>query len=1067
MKTAKKLFLSMLFAAGVCTFASTEIVVEAEDFATPGDWQSANYASATILMGGKIGAIAKTTFKAEPGDYYVFVRAMTHGGGFRYAEISVNSRKLGQAGDEPIGEDEKAGWHWVPLKKKIRLNAENNTIKMIAHSDYTRIDRILFSTDKDFDCSKAPAPVVSKDRKISGRELEGIFPRPKPEGDGPDMLLLSGGRPWLGNGHYKHFTEAGYRVMVLNSVYLDGCGGASIKITPSDPVEPKPLDGITPEFKDLGKYKIVVFDSMPADAQEKLFTPERVEALKKFVSDGGSVVFSVNVPERLGDLLPVQKQAGADSMEEYGLDGAYAERPETKPFATLPEKWDLYTYFRVCEPRGNAKVLSYICGENGTRICPYIVEMPYGKGKTLFWNAQYERLTQAVSLFTWAHTPTLVAALAETVCPDAKVDAANFYNKVIAAQKEELHPETLDACEAAISEPVFSLEANGDEAIVQGDEIVFANGAKVKIAADKKSVDLYFPGAAKPYVRNFRLPNVGYPAKADKVDSLETAEAVGTKKEDRASKAVWSIVSVAGGKEATIKVSADDGSAYTWTIKTGGADVDGRKFTGFGHQVTLDTMPSHLLSSINFEQKVDVGNKNFRRFACYEPPRGYKNYDLSGKTDVNTRSLSFFSSAQPFSWVEGSDAVFSEFVETPAPTSLAYTMKKNDDAVTGKIIFSFGRVKAPQSTPVFWQMVSDAKYNTTNDWIAMYQFQRKMLRAKAGFPEVAAQPNACNRDTCTDAEQVKCMDYAAAHGFKLYALNFCPAPMESFENPHKRFNDCKERNLAGYPWFPCCHSPDKTRTVVEHPEWYLKDENGQLSQYFGHFYIGDMNNEEFMKWHLGLVDFMMQQGMKTVWYDMGGSASGGVNFATPESPIAFWNQMKLFHHYYENGGWVVTEGMNPCVVDGYIFRENVYNEPVGNEFCMIGAQVNGGGFRCPFFRLAMYDVFFPLSMDPVALHFEKEIGLNDKLLHALSFVPAINDVLAQGMPFIRETAFGTTWITPKGGAVFCWNGVKDLQIRLPEGTVADYLVCNGKTVKLDGKLPASVEPETLIVLKKK
>ncbi len=1067
MNLRKKLQLAALLVSGLFSLGATEIIIEAEDFKEPGTWQSVNYANATAMMGGKIKGVAKTTFNATPGDYYVFVRAMTHGGGFRHANISVNGLKVGKAGDEKLADGEKGGWRWVPLKRKIHLNAENNTIRMVANSDFTRIDRIIFSTDKNFDCAKAPAPVANPNRQPSARELEGIFGRPKPEGDGPDMLLLAGGRPWVGNADSRHYSQAGYRVMLLNSVYLDGLGGASIKQTPTDPIEPKALDGITPEFKQLNKYKIVAFETMPMACQEKLFTPERIETLKKYVSEGGNVIFTVNVPEKLGDLLPVEKVPSEESMSEESMENLYAERPEGKPFSILPEKWLLHTYFRYCQAKKDARVLSYIVTADGNKLSPYLVEMNYGKGKVMFWNAQYERLQQGMALFNWAYTPVLQGAIAETLYPSEKVNAQNIYYKSLKKQDNAPKPVILDTAEVDLTVPEFGIAPTRTTVTVDGNTATFSNGAKVVVADNKKSISLTFPGAKKPYIREFSLPAIAYPDQADKVDSLETAEAVGTKKKVRASKAKWQIDSVTGGDKLTIKVSADDGSAYTWTIITGEANVDGRKFIGFGQQVSLDTMPKHLLADICFVQKVDVGNKNFRRFACYEPPRGYKDYDMTGKEDNFTRNLGFFSAAQPFSWLEGSDAVFSEFVDTPQSTVLSYTVKKGDDFATGRVNFGFGRVKAPQKTPLFWQMVTDAKYNTSNDWIAMYQFQRKHLRQVANFPEIPAQPNAQNRDTCTNDQQLACMDYAAAHGFKLYALNFCPSPMELFEKPHRCFNDCKVRGLAGYPWFPCCHSPDVTRTVKEHPEWYLKDESGKLTQYFGHFYEGDMNNEEFMKWHKSLIDFMMEQGMKTVWYDMAGAASGGVNFATPESPIGLVPQLKLFRYYYEKGGWVVTEGMNPCVIDGYIFREDVYNKPVGNEFAMIGAQCNGGGFNSPYFRLAMYDVFWPMNMDGVTFNFETGFGVNDLTRHAVSFVPTINEVLSFGMPFIRETPFGTTWIADKGGAFFCWNGVKNLKATLPAGFVADSVFCNGKTTKLNGKLPTSVEPESIIVLKKK
>ncbi len=58
---------------------------------------------------------------------------------------------------------------------------------------------------------------------------------------------------------------------------------------------------------------------------------------------------------------------------------------------------------------------------------------------------------------------------------------------------------------------------------------------------------------------------------------------------------------------------------------------------------------------------------------------------------------------------------------------------------------------------------------------------------------------------------------------------------------------------------------------------------------------------------------------------------------------------------------------------------------------------------------------------------------------------SVNEVLSFGMPFIRETPFGTMWISDKGGVFFCWHGVKDFKAVIPGNFVADRVFCDGKT----------------------
>ncbi|MCQ2378515.1 MAG: hypothetical protein MJ016_04785, partial [Victivallaceae bacterium] len=686
----------------------------------------------------------------------------------------------------------------------------------------------------------------------------------------------------------------------------------------------------------------------------------------------------------------------------------------------------------------------------------------YGKGKVIFWNAQFDRLPQTLQLYNWAYTPRLVAAIAAAAATDGNVDL----DAVVGGYKNRLHPKTLDRAEAEVKVPVMNLEKTPVSVKLDGNEFHFSDGFRIVVRGDK--LDVFYPGAKKPYVRNMRLPMISFPEKADKVDSL-TAEAVEVKRESRASAAIWKIAKLSGGDAAEIEVVANDGSAFLWKFVTGKMEIDGRRFAGIGQTVELTKLPHHLLAEIAVPYEIDADNVQCRRFACYQVPRGYKNYDFTGGVDAETRRWELFGNGQPFGWIEGKDAVIAEFPDEVKATSLEYRTAKGSRAAKGKAIFRFGRVMAPQSTPLFWQMAADAKYNTDDDWIAMYQFMRKYLRAKAGFPETYARPVAGHRNTCSEEEAEAVAAFAAKQGYDFFRLTKVPTEMEQFSEPEVLgyLGMPKRYGMRGYTWFACCHSPGNSPTVLEHPEWYLKDEKGRLATYFDHFRIGDLNNEEFVKWHLGVVKGMFDQGLGSVWYDMGGAAANGVNFGTKTSPIALDGQMKIFKKHFDYGGWVVTEGMNPCVVDGYIFRENDYYEPVGNEFAMIGAQIDAAGFRCDHFRLAMYDVFTPLFLDAKVFDFDTFVGETGLIDEELPLVAPVNELLSGGMPFIRETAFGTSWISENTAGFFFWDGVKELKLKVPAGYEASTLTTGGGTERLDGKIPVSVPEKSLLIFKKK
>ena len=217
---------------------------------------------------------------------------------------------------------------------------------------------------------------------------------------------------------------------------------------------------------------------------------------------------------------------------------------------------------------------------------------------------------------------------------------------------------------------------------------------------------------------------------------------------------------------------------------------------------------------------------------------------------------------------------------------------------------------------------------------------------------------------------------------------------------------------------------------------------------------------------------MISHGLGTVWYDMGGAFTGTVDFSLPECRNGFYPQVDLYRYFYEKGAWVVTEGMNPLVLDGYLFRPDKYTETNGREFAIVGAQSSAlnvpDQIYLDYFRTAMYGAFLPLNLDCVAFNFDFVPENQKKVNEALKYVPTINAALDLcGVPFVRETEFGTSWIGKDGGALFFFDGVKDFSAKLPEGFVAESITtADGKVEKLNGTMPASIPEKSIIILKK-
>ncbi len=1062
-----KQFLTALFLMLAMVLPAKEIIVHAEDTKNLGQWQIGKYSNATCMIGSAIKAEAIQEFEVAPenaGKYYMFVRTFDHKGGFRWVEVALNNMKLGKFGDNKNG---SIGWNWHKCKIRVNLKPGKNKLKMIANSHTSRLDCIVFTSE-----DKAPETAVqsTKKRQQSGLELEGIFRRPESSGNGPKALVLAGGRPWVGNGFGKFFINSGFYIELLNGVYLDGLSGASIKLTPTDPVEPKALDGITPEFARLDKYELVIVAGIPENFQQKLFTPTRVAQLKKFVKNGGKVMFTINAPDAVKELLPV-------TLDQTHEDDTFVvRRPDDKIFASLPESWRLYRDFRIATLKKGAKTVIGMYDVDDNLVNPYAAIWNYGKGQVMFVNADSERRQQGSQLLTWAYGGAHWAALAGYLQGGDKIDPA----KNIAKEPRKVASTVLDKAVVTVSDPVLELTDCTGDVKINDNEIVFSNGARVVVDTAGNSVDFYLAGAGKPYLKDMLIPEVSYPGKADKVDDTSTAEATAVKSNAVKGKAVWSIAGIrTAGNTAVIDIVSSEGGKLEWIFKAADMEVDGRKFAGIAEAVEVKALPGHLLNSVKVQYLVNNDSKRVRRFACYAPPRGYAEYDATGKENFNTAFIGAFGAGQPFGWVEGEDGVLVEFIGGLTHVTYAYSMKKGDSNVKSECRRVFGRIKVsgdkPAAADFYYHMMTDKKFNGDNDWMAIYQFVRKYLRKVANFPEVAAQPCSGNKDTCTNEDQEKVFKLASENGFRLHYLNRCPSPMESFETEasDNSFRLVKKYGLRGYPWFPCAHSPDKTRTVKEHPEWYYKDENGKLTQYFGHFYVANLENPEFSKWHYGLVDRMIDLGLGCVWYDMGGAYTGMMDFSLPESRTGFYAQQELYRHFYKRGAWVVTEGMNPLVLDGYLLRPESYTDTIGREFAYIGAQPSAlnvqGQLHHDTFRMAMYGVFMPTWLECVVLDFDMIPNHRQKVRKLIEYVPVYNQALDNtGMPFVRQTEYGTSWIGEKGGSLFFFNGAKTLEVDLPDDLVPFSMKTpGGKITMLNGKMPLSVPAESVIVLKRK
>ncbi|MCQ2379059.1 MAG: hypothetical protein MJ016_07645, partial [Victivallaceae bacterium] len=232
--------------------------------------------------------------------------------------------------------------------------------------------------------------------------------------------------------------------------------------------------------------------------------------------------------------------------------------------------------------------------------------------------------------------------------------------------------------------------------------------------------------------------------------------------------------------------------------------------------------------------------------------------------------------------------------------------------------------------------------------------------------------------------------------------------------------------------------------------------------YPGNYAVIDVNNPEFFEWYKIVLGDAIKNGVKWLYRDMDGAAAMQVNYGLPQSPDGIKSQIKFYRFLQDNGCRVSIEGMNPLVLDEYWVRAEKYTSFAGNEFSLVGQPFYGdtaGGLNLDAFRLGMFNCFPIIAFGSCAYGFDRIIGETERARRYASLVPQFNAALDNtGMPFVRETAFGTTWIGEKGGALFFWNPVKKAVVHLPDKW----------TIKgVEGNVLTDVMPDTIYLLEKK
>lgn len=1054
---------SVLF--GGLALLAAEYRVECENFTDKGTWQPESCAgwklSGKRMLDpkGKESAVAKTTVTLpEAGKYCVWVRAVTFGGNVRKCRVALNGKNIGVFGDRKTAEAKYPVMAWEKALKRVDLPAGEVQIEVVALNGYTRIDALILSSDPQFVPSDEPREIEAIEELKPTAASVAAAPKVAPKlkyydrgsKDAPRVLLFHGARSWTAEESAKILAAHGLQVRGVTSHHLAGLGGASLKtfLTDLGP-EPPAYDGITPNFAELAKFKEVIFTALPAKNWEKFFTPERVAQLKKYVEDGGVAIFNCDAPEAVAELLPVK----IDGVIDADWTKLQVSMPRTGMWAYFPEKWQPLQRPKSTILKPDAECILPIVDEKGDSVDAMLAAWQVGKGKVLFFNFNWFRTGGLKQYWDWGYGPQLFAAIA-ALGVGATPDFAAY-----TANSEKVQPRQLDEVSVKIELPDNELKSTAAlaQVVPQKDfwRVKFANNAQMSVSSrgavkitylDNPGVMVEFP--APPQLQSVELVKL----------TSETSEGVGDLTRHKAVKEKFELKSVVANSDGTVDLLyQSEKSEFVWQFKCGELVLEGRSFPGVAHRLIF-SRSENKLQSFQLPAQVVPGTLKgavAKRLACYASPRGYVEMDFSGAKKMNTAKWNFFGNGQPFTWLVSDAGIYAMFPETPQLVQATQLIDKGADHATELIEINVGRRSAPLETAYLWHVFSPGAERGHADYIAMEQFMRTLLQRAVGLKNLPPEPVADCESTLTPAERKRSMATARDLGFRYYHLPLCPSSIESMKTEARRqaFAEIKSYGLIPQPWTPADYCEGNSEEVFRnHPDYFLRNADGSIYKYFGQHPVLDMNKPEVRRWYFDIMDFGIANGLGKIYTDMGGTFTINVNAAGEESKIGLDAAIEIYRYFHDRNIPVSIEGITPLALSNFWYRRQFYEPFAGREYTIIGTQFGASGanaFDLGYFRLVMYCTFAKIPVSGYALNFERFPNEKQLAANAAALVRQVQPLLDKfGMPYVREVECGTTWVSPNGAAVFCFDGVKKLTV--------EY---QGKT-----RVFTDVKPETVIPL---
>ncbi|MCQ2379745.1 MAG: putative glycoside hydrolase family 15 protein, partial [Victivallaceae bacterium] len=459
----------------------------------------------------------------------------------------------------------------------------------------------------------------------------------------------------------------------------------------------------------------------------------------------------------------------------------------------------------------------------------------------------------------------------------------------------------------------------------------------------------------------------------------------------------------------------------------------------------------------------------------------------------DTYEWGWFGSGQPFSYVAAPNGVFVEFPDKPMSASCRQTRKQDDAAIAEAICINVGAQPAPCSTKGVWHVFSPGPEQGNNTYIAWPQFVRKHIVSKIGTKQHSPLPTATHLNSSSEEEQLSTIEAAGKSGFMRYAMPICPSAIESIPTWGKFYDAIGKSGMTTWPWTAGDYTHGSSEKLFGHNDWFIHvpkgsaahriaeikpgnpiEDNGfEIYQYGGHYPVVDLTNPDFQKWYAKILDEACANGLTGIYLDMYGKASGNVNYLKfPASP-GIEGMLNIAREFDRHGMPVGVEGENPMFLDTFWFRERLYAPHAGKEFALVGMQPRtdekGDGFALDFFRMAMYNCYMYTQIDGYIQGFERFPGESRMVERILRLVPTCSMLARKiGIPQVRETPFGTSWISQTGAALFFWHNVEELELALPRGYVLKTMTKpDGSVMELSGKVLKNVSGDSIVYIEKK